>query len=133
MRRANYSSHSPWEPIVGYSRAVRIGPHIWVSGTAGTDEKGELVGLNDAEAQARQALRNIERALERAGGSLGDVVRTRIYMVNVDDWPAIGRVHQQVFGSIRPVSIMAAVSGFVHPAMLLEIEAEAFVLTADET
>jgi enamine deaminase RidA (YjgF/YER057c/UK114 family) len=127
MQRTNISSASPWEPVVGYSRAVRIGPHIWVAGTSGTDENGELIGLGDAEAQARRALVNIGSALQRAGGSLADVVRTRIYMVDANDWRPIGRVHQEVFGSIRPVSIMVAVSGFVHPAMLLEIEADAFV------
>lgn len=132
-KRTNISGHTRWEPVVGYSRAVRVGPFVYVSGTTGTNEKGQLVGLGDPAKQTVQALENIEKALTEAGARMSDVVRTRIYVTNIDLWEKIGQAHAQAFGDVRPTTSMVEVKRLVDPSMLVEIEADAVIASEIES
>jgi reactive intermediate/imine deaminase len=132
MKRENFSTNTKWEPIVGYSRAVKVGNMIFVTGTTATDERGAVVGLNDAYAQTKQALGNIERVLQRAGATMKDVVRTRIFVTDISQWENIGKAHAEYFRDILPATTMVEISRLIMPEMLVEIEVDAVIIGSEE-
>lgn len=127
MERRRFASGAPWESIVGYSRSVRVGPHVFVTGCTAIDADGKVVGAGDPRAQAAQTLKNVEKALHGVGAKLEDVVRTRMFVTDISQWEAVGRAHGEVFGTIMPATTMVEVKGLIDPAMMVEIEADAIV------